>query len=147
MASELKSRLQADLNAARKDRDKFRTLVISTAVADIRNKELEPPVGELDDEGVMLVLTRMIKQRRDAADQFSGAGRPELAAQEEAQATVLQAYLPEAMGEEEVRAIVREIVASGVDQMGPLMGQLIPRIRGRFDGKDANRIVREELAG
>jgi uncharacterized protein YqeY len=147
VASELKSRLQADLNAARKDRDKFRTLVISTALSDIRNKELEPPVGALDDEAVVLVLTRMIKQRRDAADQFRSAGRPELAEQEEAQATVLQEYLPEAMGEDEVRAIVREIVASGVDQMGQLMGQLMPRIRGRYDGKDANRIVREELAG
>lgn len=147
MASELKSRLQADVNAARKARDKFRTLVLSTAVSDIRNKELEPPVGEVDDEAVVQVLTRMIKQRKDAADQMRGAGRPELAEQEEAQAAVLQEYLPEAMEEDEVRAIVRRIVASGVDQMGPLMGQLMPYIRGRFDGKEANRIVREELAG
>ncbi len=147
MASELKSRLQADLNAARKDRDKFRTLVLSTAVSDIRNRELEPPIGEVDDEAVVQVLTRMIKQRRDAADQMRAAGRPELAEQEEAQAAVLQEYLPEAMGEDEVRAIVREIVASGVDQMGQVMGQVMPRIRGRFDGKEANRIVREELAG
>jgi uncharacterized protein YqeY len=147
VASELKSRLQADLNAARKQRDKFRTLVLSTALSDVRNKELEPPVGEVDDEAVVQVVTRMIKQRKDAADQMRSAGRPELAEQEEAQAAVLQEYLPEAMDEDEVRAIVREIIASGVDQMGPLMGQLMPHIRGRFDGKDANRVVREELAG
>ena len=146
MSSDLKARLQNDLNAARKERDKLRTLVISTVLSEVRNKEIE--IGsDLDDDGVTQVLGRAIKQRKDAADQMRAAGRDELADNEDAQADVLRAYLPEALSEDEVRAIVREIIASGADQMGPLMGQLMPRIRGRFDGKDANRIVREELAG
>ena len=145
MASDLKNRIQNDLNAARKARDKVRTLVLSTVLSEIRNKEIEEG-GTLDDDGVVGVITRAIKQRRDAAEQMREAGRAELAEREEAQVAVLSDYLPEALSEDEVRAMVRQLVESGVDQMGPLMGQLMPRLRGRFDGKEANRIVREELS-
>ncbi len=144
MASELKNRIQSDLNAARKERNKLRTLVLSTVLSEIRNKEIDTR-SDVDDEGVIQVLTRGIKQRKDASDQMRAADRGELADKEDAQAEILGEYLPEGMSEDEVRAIVREIIASGVDQMGPLMGQMMPRIRGRFDGKDANRIAREEL--
>lgn len=146
MSSELKARLQTDLNAARKQRDKLRTLVISTAISEVRNKEIDQG-GDLDDEGVIGVITRAIKQRRDASEQMRAAGRPELADKEDEQSSVLAEYLPEGMSEDEVRALVREIIAGGVGEMGPLMGQVMPKIRGRFDGKEANRIVREELAG
>ncbi len=146
MPSELKTRLQNDLNAARKDRNKLRTLVLSTALSEVRNREIDDG-AEVDDEAVIQVLTRGIKQRRDASEQMRAAGRGELADREDEQAAVLSEYLPEGMSEDEVRAVVREIIDSGVDQMGPLMGQLMPRIRGRFDGKEANRIVREELTG
>lgn len=144
MASELKTRIQSDLNAARKQRDKLRTLVLSTALSEMRNKEIED--GELiDDDGVVQVLTRGIKQRRDASEQMRDAGRDELADREDAQAAVLTDYLPEGLSEPEVRTLVRGIIASGVEEMGPLMGRLMPQIRGRFDGKEANRIAREEL--
>ena len=146
MASQLKSRLQADLNQARKQRDKERTLVLSTILADLRYKEIEDG-REATDDVVTRVLTRAIKQRKDAAEQMRAGGREELAAVEDAQAEVLSAYLPEGMSEDEVRALVREAIAGGVKEMGPLMASLMPRIRGRFDGKEANRIVREELAG
>ena len=145
MASELKTRLQNDLNAARKDRDKFRTLVISTAISEVRNMEINTK-EEIDDDGVMQVVSRGIKQRKDASEQMREAGRGELADNEDAQAAVLAEYLPKGMTEDDVRAVVRELIDSGVDQMGARMGQVMPRIRGRFDGKDANRIVREELA-
>jgi uncharacterized protein len=145
VASDLKTRLKSDLNASRKQRDKLRTLVISTAISEIRNKEIDRK-RELDDEGVIQVVSRAIKQRKDASAQMRAAGRDELADKEDAEVMILAEYLPESMSEEEVRAIVREIMASGVTEMGPLMGQVMPRIRGRFDGKDANRVVREELA-
>ena len=144
MSSELKSRIQAELNEARKQRDKERTLVLSTILSDIRNKEIDGG-APADDDAVTQVLSRGIKQRRDAASQMRGAGREELAANEEAQAEILEAFLPEGLSEDEVRALVREAMASGLDQMGPLMGILMPKLRGRFDGKEANRIVREEL--
>jgi uncharacterized protein YqeY len=146
VASDLKARLQADLNKARKDRDKDRTLVLSTLLSEIRNKEIDEG-KEADDDAVIQVVSKGIKQRKDAAEQMKGAGRPELADVEEAQAAVLGEYLPEGLTEDEVRAMVREAIAAGADQMGPLMGRIMPQIRGRFDGKEANRIVREELGG
>jgi len=142
--SALKDRIQADLNAARKDRDRLRTLVLSTLLSDIKNREIDSREA-LDDEGVVAVVTKAIKQRRDASEQMRAAGRGELADQEDAQVGVLSGYLPEGMTEDEVRSIVRSVIDSGVDQIGPLMGQVMPRIRGRFDGREANRIVREEL--
>jgi hypothetical protein len=145
VASQLKSRLQADLNQARKQRDKERLLVLSTILADLRYREIEDG-REATDEIVTQVLTRAIKQRKDASEQMRAGGREELAATEDAQAALLSAYLPEGMSEDEVRALVREAIASGLTEMGPLMGSLMPKIRGRFDGKEANRIVREELS-
>lgn len=145
MSSTLKARLQADLNQARKARDRSRTLVLSTTLSEIRNREIEMG-GEASDDDVLQVVGRAIKQRRDAAEQMTAGGRPELAEREEAEAELLQTYLPEQLEEEEVRAMVREIVAGGATQMGAVMGQLMPRLRGRFDGKEANRLVREELS-
>lgn len=144
MASELKERIQRDLNTARKQRDKARLLVLSTLLSEIRNKEIDGG-KELDDEGVIQVVSKAIKQRGDAAEQMRGAGREELAEQEEAQAVILQDYLPTQLAEDEVRELVRGIMAAGAEEMGAVMGKLMPEIRGRFDGKEANRIVREEL--
>ena len=145
MASELKAKIQQDLNAARKGRDKLRTLVLSTMLSEVKNKEIDGG-GPIDDDGVIEAVSRAIKQRKDASEQMRAAGRGELADKEDEQAAVLREYLPEGLSEDEVRTIVREIIASGADQMGPLMGALMPRIKGRFDGKEANRVVREELA-
>jgi uncharacterized protein YqeY len=144
VSTDLKTRLQKDLNDSRKQRDKARTLVLSTALSDVRNREIEYG-GSLPDEELVQVLTRAIKQRRDAADQMRAGGREELALKEEAEARLLASYLPEGLSEEEVRAIVREAIAAGASSLGSLMGQVMPRIRGRFDGKEANRIAREEL--
>ena len=146
MASALKARLQSDLNAARKERDKLRTLVLSTILADMKYREIED-MREGDDDTMIQVISKGIKQRKDAAEQMRGGGRAELAANEEAQIAILAAYLPESLSEADVRAMVREAIASGAKQVGPLMGVLMPKLRGRFDGKEANRIAREELGG
>ena len=145
MSHELKNRLRSDLTSARKDRDKLRTLVLSTILADVHNREIELRT-ELSDDQTIKVLSRGIKQRKDAASQMRAAGRDELASEEEAQLTVLSEYLPEGMSEDEVRALVRAAIEDGVDQMGMLMGRVMPQIAGRYDGKEANRIVREELS-
>ncbi|MFP4624310.1 MAG: GatB/YqeY domain-containing protein [Gemmatimonadota bacterium] len=144
MADTLKDRIRTDLVEARRGRDRLRTMVLTTVLSEIRNKEIE--LGrDATDEDVIGVLTRSIKQRAEAAEQMRGAGREELAEKEEREAELLDAYTPESMGEDEVRAIVREAIAGGADNMGAVMGQLMPRIKGRFDGREANRIVREEL--
>jgi uncharacterized protein YqeY len=144
MAEPLKTRLQSDLNLARKSRDRGRTLVLSTTISELKNLEIENGRDAGDDDAI-LVVTRAIKRRREAADQMR-ATRPELAEKEEAEAAILKAYLPEGLSEDEVRAIIREAIAAGATQVGPLMGQVMPKLKGRFDGKEANRLVREELA-
>ncbi len=144
MSETLKARLQADLNRARKDRDRDRTLLLSTTLSEVRNREIEIG-GEADDPEVLGVLTRAVKRRREASEQMRAGGRPELAEREDVEAALLEEYLPPPLDEEEVRAMIAEIVASGVSAMGPVMGQLSPRIRGRFDGREASRLVREAL--
>ncbi len=144
MSADLKSRLRGDLNRARKDRDRLRTLVLSTTLSEIRNREIE--IGkEAGDQDVLSVLSRAVKQRHEASEQMRAGGRTDLAEREEEEARILTSYLPPPLTEAEVRSMVREAIDGGVTQMGPIMGALMPRIRGRFDGKEANRIVREEL--
>lgn len=143
MAENLKDRMRAELNAARKERDKLRTSVLTMTMSEVRNREIE--VGHaLSDEEVVEVVTRAAKRRREAAEQMR-ASRPELADKEEQEAAILSDYLPEQLPEEEVREIVREAIAGGADNIGAVMGKIMPRIKGKFDGKEANRIVREEL--
>jgi uncharacterized protein YqeY len=141
----LKARLQADLNQARRDRDKDRLGLLSMTLSEVKNREIELG-GEADDEEVQSVVGRAIKRRREAAEQMRAGGREELAAREDAEALVLSAYLPPGLTEDEVRAMIREILDSGVEGIGPVMGRLSGRIKGRFDGKEANRLVREALA-
>lgn len=144
--SDLKARLQHDLAEARKSREKVRTLVLSTTLSELRNREIELR-AEVGDAEVQEVITRAIKQRRDAAEQMRAGGRPELAEKEESEAEMLLAYLPEQLSADEVREMIREIVAGGTTAMGPVMGQLMPRLKGRFDGREANVLVREVLGG
>jgi uncharacterized protein len=141
----LKSQLQDALNQARKERASLRLSVLSMTLAEIRNREIE--LGrEASDEDIQAVLARAQKQRRETAAQRTEAGRPELAEREEAEAAVLAEFLPTPLSEDEVRARVRELLGEGVRDLGALMGRLMPLTRGRFDGKEANRIAREELA-
>jgi uncharacterized protein YqeY len=146
MAELLKDRVRDDLNAARRERDKLRTTLLTMLLSEIRNREIE--VGhELGDDEVQAVANSAIKRRREAAEQMRAGGREELALKEDQEAALLQGYLPAQLGEDEVRAFVREAVAGGAKDLGGVMKQLMPKTRGRFDGKELNRIVREELAG
>jgi uncharacterized protein YqeY len=142
----LKKRLQEDLKEARKAREKLRTLVLSTTLSELRNREIEIG-GEADDQEAVSVIAKAVKRRKEAAEQMRAGGREELAERESLEAEILSSYMPEGLSEEEVREIVRSIVSEGPRELGPVMGQLMPRIKGRFDGREANRIVREELAG
>lgn len=140
----LEERMRADMAEARRAGDRARTLVLSTTLADVRNLEIEKG-RRLDPGDVAAVVAKAVKQRLDAAGQMRAAGRDELARKEEEQASVLRAYLPEELTPGEVRGIVQEIVAGGATHLGAVMGRLMPRVRGRFDGKAAAAIAKEEL--
>ena len=142
----LKEQVRADLNNARRERDKLRTTVITTLISEIRNREIELG-SELNDEQVQAVAITAIKKRREAAELMRNNGRAELADKEEQEAAVLQGYLPAQIGEDEVRAMVREAVDAGAKNLGDVMKQVSPRTKGRFDGKELNRIAKEVLGG
>jgi uncharacterized protein len=136
--------LRAALTAARKAQDKPRTLVLSTILANLKNREIElkrPVTGD----DVIDVLRKGIKTRRESVEQYSAANRPELADAERFQIAVLEEFLPPAVDPEEIRDAVRRAIAGGARDIGKVMGQVLPQFKGRADGKDVNRIVREEL--
>lgn len=145
MTDNLKARLRSDLNLARRERDKLRTLVLTTTLSDLRNREIE--LGrDADDEDVLEVVGRAIKRRKEAAEQIRAAGRLDLAEKEDHEVGLLACYLPPQLMDEEVRAMVRQAIADGAQNIGAVMGAIMPRIKGCFDGKAANRIAREELS-
>lgn len=144
MSESVHDRLRADLNSARRQRDKLRTGLLSMTLAEIKNRQIElgrePTNAEVED-----VVGKAVKRRREAADQIRAAGREEMAQREEQEAVLLTAYLPAQLSEGEARAVVREAIADGADNVGAVMAAVMPRLKGRFDGRETNRIVREEL--
>jgi len=136
--------LRAAMNAARKAQDKDRTLVLGTILANLKNREIDLRRPATDNE-VVEVLRKGIKIRREAIEQYQAGGRTDLADSEQAQIAVLEEFLPPAVDPEEIRAAVREVIAGGAKDLGKVMGQIVPRYKGRADGKLINQIVREEL--
>ena len=144
-AQSLADRLRAAMNEARKQRDQARTLLLSTILSDIKNREIELKRAPTDDETAE-VLRRGIKKRRESVEIYEKVGRTEAAATETAEINALEAFLPAAVPPEEIRAAVREAIAGGAKDMGKVMGAVMPQFKGRADGKLVNQIVREELA-
>jgi uncharacterized protein len=141
--SSLTAALRAALNTARKAQDKERTLVLGTILANLKNREIDLRRPASDDE-VLDVLRKGIKIRREAIEQYS-ATRPDLAANEASQIKVLEEFLPPAVDPEEIRTAVRQAIAAGAKDIGKVMGQVLPKYKGKADGKVINQIVREEL--
>lgn len=141
----LPERLRAALNEARKKRDAARTLLLSTILADLKNREIELGHDASDDDAAD-VLRRGVKKRREAAEAFVKVGRADAAERETGEARTLEEFLPPAVPADEIRNAVREVIAGGARDLGKVMGQVMGRFKGRADGKLVNQIVREELA-
>jgi uncharacterized protein YqeY len=136
--------LQAALNGARKAQDKDRTLVLSTILAGLKNRQIELQ-RDLGDDEVVEVLRKGIKTRRESVEQYTAGNRPELAEKELAQIRVLEEFLPPAADPADIRAAVRAAIAAGAKDVGKVMGAVMPQFKGRADGKLINQIAREEL--
>jgi uncharacterized protein YqeY len=143
--SELVARLQNDLNAARKAQDKQSTLLLSTILADVKNRRIELRRDPSDAE-VIEVLRRGIKRRRESVEMYDKGGRADLATKERSEVEALEKYLPAAVNPDEIRSAVREAIAAGATNIGGVMGVVMPRFKGRTDGSVINAIVREELS-
>ena len=145
-------RLQADLTVAMKarDADTLSTLrMLKTALMEAKTKK--PRDASLTPEEEIEVLQRYVKKRRETIEEMKKAGRDDLVASEEREIAVTQRYLPQAMGEDELRAIVGEVVAatgaSNPKEMGKVIGGVMARVKGRAEGGVVSRLVREALGG
>jgi uncharacterized protein YqeY len=145
----LKDRLQEDLTAAMRSGDALRrdTLRLAANAAYNLEKRNQRPLSE---EELLAVLTREVKTRRESVDAFRKGGREDLAAKEEAEIAIIAGYLPEALSDDEIRALIAEaIAATGATtarDLGKVMGWLSPRTRGRADGKRVSELVAQALA-
>lgn len=144
----LKQRIQEDMKSAMKGGDKPRLGVIRLLMAAIKQREVDERI-ELGDEQILAVLDKMVKQRRDSITQYEQAGRTELAEQEAFEITVLQDYLPEALTEDAINAMISEAIqatgAASLRDMGKVMGQLKPKMQGRADMGAVSALIKQQL--
>jgi len=146
--SNLKEQLTAEMKAAMKAKEKERLLVIRTMQAAIKQVEIDDQTT-LDDAGILAVLDKMLKQRRDSIKQYSDANRPELAEKEAYEMTVIQEFMPQPLSEEEIEKLVEEAMAetgaSGMQDMGKVMGLLKPKMQGRADMGEVSKLIKAKL--
>ena len=140
----LAERIQGDLTTARKAQDKSLTLLLGTIVADLKNKKIEVQ-HELADDETLDVLRKGIKRRRESIEMYIKGDRKELADKEQYEVTALEKYLPAQMDPEELRSAVRAAIAEGANNIGAVMGKVMPKFKGRAEGSQINAIAREEL--
>jgi hypothetical protein len=145
----LADRLNEDMKQAMKSGDKFRLSTIRLVRASIKNQEIELRRPLQEDE-LIGVVSRELKQRRDSLQEFQQAGREDLVAQVSAEIEIISQYLPKQLTEEEIKEIVLQTIqetgASSKADMGKLMGVLMPKVKGRADGKLVNQLVQQYLS-
>ena len=149
--SQLKSTLRADLHSSMREHDKVRSETLRMALTAITNEEVSGTTArELSDDDVLKVLAKEAKKRREAATAYNEAKRPELAAKEEAELAILEAYLPARLSDAELEALVAQALtetgATGMSQMGMFMKAANALVAGRADGGRIAAIVKSALA-
>ena len=144
----LKDRIQQDVKDAMRAREKQRLATIRLITAAIKQREVDERI-ELDDEQVLLVLDKMRKQRRESISQFEKAGRDDLIAVEVREMEVIQGYLPEQLGNDEIAALIDAAMsdtgATSIKDMGKVMGQLKPKLQGRADMSAVSAMIKARL--
>jgi uncharacterized protein YqeY len=144
----LKVQLQADMKSSMKTGDKSRLLVIRTMLAAIKQIEIDERI-ELDDDRIVGVLDKMLKQRRESISQFTSAGRDDLIAIEEAELVIIKEFLPEAFSEKEIAALIELAIsntgATSIKDMGKVMGILKPQLQGRADVGKVSQLIKHKL--
>ena len=146
--SDLKATIADTTKTAMKERDKERVAVLRMVNAEIKRVEVDER-RELEEADVLGILNKMVKQRQDALQQFTDAGRDDLAKQEAYEIDVIQAFLPEQMGEAELAALIDKIItdtgAAGMQDMGKVMGALKAAAQGQADMGRASALVKAKL--
>ena len=144
----LKARINEDMKSAMKAREAERLAAIRLLLAALKQKEVDERV-ELDDAGVIAVIDKMLKQRRDSVAQYEAANRQDLADKEKAEMDVLQAYMPQPLSEDEIRAVIAAAIAllsaAGMQDMGKVMGAVRPQLSGRADMGQVSALIKAAL--
>jgi hypothetical protein len=159
----LREKIDSDFKEAFKAKDEARVSVLRLLLASIKNKELEKRMklsksekvedlerlSKLTDEEIIGVASSELKKRKEAAEQYKNGGRQELADKESAEAKIISQYLPAQLGEDELNKLVKEAIektgAASPADLGKVMGVLMPQVKGKADGAEVTRIVKEEL--
>jgi hypothetical protein len=155
MSDSLLEQITEDLKAAMRAKDKVRLRTLRSLRAAITNKEIdkrqEGEGGELDEQEQMALVRKQVKQRKDSIEQYEKAGRDDLVEKEQAEIEVLDDYLPQPLTDEELEeklsAIIDDVGAETMADMGPVMGRAMSELRGRADGSRVQQVVREMLSG
>lgn len=145
----IKETLMQDLKAAMKDKDTIRKNTVTMIRSAILQFEKDN-LTELDEEGVMEIIAKELKKRRDVLPEYEKSGREDLIADIQREIEILLAYLPKQLTKEELEVIVTEAIAetgaASMKDMGKIMGVVMPKVKGRADGKMINAIVKEKLS-
>jgi uncharacterized protein YqeY len=149
----ISEQVQKDMVAAMRSRDELRLSTLRMVKAALKNKEIDKR-APLDDQESQQILSTLIKQRRDSIEHFTKGGRQELADKEAAEITMIEHYLPKAMGEEQIAEVVKATIAEmgspGMKEMGTVMKNVMAKLQAtgaRADGKIVSELVKKHLAG
>ncbi len=144
----LETKLMDDLKLAMKEKNKVKKSVITLIRAAVKQYEVDNR-SKLDDQGIIDIVAKQMKQRKDALEEFMKAGREDLISQTREEIELLKDYLPAQLSEEEIEVIVvdtiKEIEASSIKEMGKVMSALMPKVKGKADGKIVNELVKKHL--
>lgn len=144
----LKTQILDDVKVAMRARDQKRLTALRLITSAIKQIEVDKRI-ELDDQMVLAVLDKMVKQRRESLEQYESAGRDDLAAQEKFELELIAVYLPEALSDEEVAALIKQTIAetgaSSIRDMGTVMNKIRGEVQGRADMKAVSSAVKAQL--
>ncbi|WP_321326260.1 GatB/YqeY domain-containing protein [Thiomicrorhabdus sp.] len=148
MSETMKEKLTAEMKACMKAKDKERLQVVRSLLAAIKQVEIDNQTT-VDDAGVLAILDKAMKQRRDSHQQFTDADRPDLAEQEAYEMSVIQDFMPQALTEDEINALIDDAMtktgASSMQDMGKVMGLLKPEMQGRADMGEVSKLIKAKL--
>ncbi len=147
--SELLKKIKTDLNQALKKKETVRVSVLRFLLSALHNKEIEKK-GELTDEEVVSVIQKQIKLRKEAIENYQKGKRDDLAKKEREEKEILSNYLPQMISSEELEKIISDLIkktnAKGPQDFGKVMGEVMKQVKGKADGSEVARLVKEKLA-
>ena len=149
MSSEIKDKLTQEMKSAMKNKQKERLGVIRTLLAAVKQREVDERI-EVDDSILLAILDKQLKQRKESAKIYREANRNELAENEEFEMSVIQDFLPQALSEDEISAIINEAISStgatAMKDMGKVMAQIKPKVQGKADMGEVSKLIKSQLS-